>query len=269
MYAFKVRISEADSFTPNNFETVIVAAPDGVTAGMAGLDSVVLSLQDEPDSRDNYTFEDFIVSGVEYLGQFTAVADNVQVQREVRPDQDRTVAEGGSDENLARSLTQEQVDSLAELAEDDEPYVIGPPAGEKMNFRPGQWMFLDDSLVVNEGKNIDVPVTVLRFDNPVFNTGLNVTVRKAAAKYANLQEGEAVRLANVDGSEVLGLGRVFCSKTYPTALDVPAIWLKDEHDPACRDTAGLWGVLKEVYGDDISIDDPVTVIAFYVEELGA
>ena len=99
----------------------------------------------------------------------------------------------------------------------------------------------------------------LLFSNPVFHDGINVTVRKGY-KWADAM-GEIVDVMNTDGTgepimaQVLGV--------LMTKLNtIPESILQHEHDPSCRTLSGITKEMRNVYGDDVKDDEPVTVLFF-------
>jgi hypothetical protein len=99
----------------------------------------------------------------------------------------------------------------------------------------------------------------LLFSNPVFHDGINVTVRKGY-KWADAM-GEVVDVMNTDGTGEPIMAHVLGVLT--TQLDkIPESILMHEHDPECRTLRGITKVMREVYGDEVKDDEPVTVLFF-------
>lgn len=90
-------------------------------------------------------------------------------------------------------------------------------------------------------------IKLLKFSNPVFNDGINVTVRHGT-KWLGVS------------SAVIDLGGNFT--TSPTALHTRSIAFNkltdadvaNEHDPSCRTVAGLAAEMKMVYPEFIETD---------------
>jgi len=99
----------------------------------------------------------------------------------------------------------------------------------------------------------------LLFSNPVFHDGINVTVRRGY-KWADAM-GEVVDVVNTDDTgkpimaQILG---VFITKLNT----IPESILQHEHDPTCRTLHGIAKEMRNVYGDDVKDDEPVTVLFF-------
>lgn len=100
----------------------------------------------------------------------------------------------------------------------------------------------------------------LLFKNPTFRKGLNITVRNGAKWFDALNAGDMVCLVDADTNEVIMLADVLFCDAVPLD-EIPALWLRFEHDPSCHTVAGLRAELMRVYGDE-EIVDPLTVIAF-------
>ena len=98
----------------------------------------------------------------------------------------------------------------------------------------------------------------LKFTNPVFNFGLNVTVRRGD-KWLDVCIPETVMVADTkrgDIGEVLVVGKMFIQLNL-----IPAPILSLEHDPRCRDREGLLAEMQETY-EGLQPDEKVTVLLF-------
>ncbi|MBI2055918.1 MAG: hypothetical protein HYT37_00875 [Candidatus Sungbacteria bacterium] len=99
----------------------------------------------------------------------------------------------------------------------------------------------------------------LLFKNPVFNEGLNVTVRNGD-KWMKVNIGDELLIKETGKDEVITKGTVVMRALYAAHL-IPERLLANEHDPSCRSLAGLLAEMKRVYSD-FTEDSPVTVILF-------
>jgi hypothetical protein len=99
----------------------------------------------------------------------------------------------------------------------------------------------------------------LYFQRPTFRKGLNITVRNGDKWFKAVAPGDMVRLVEADADVIMGADVLFTD--YLPPREIPALWLKFEHDPSCRDLAGLEAELVRVYGDE-PITSKVTVIGF-------
>jgi len=104
---------------------------------------------------------------------------------------------------------------------------------------------------------------VLQFQNPVFNKGVNTTVRNGL-KWSGLRPGDTVEVRRpptpVDDAWFTG---TISKVTILKFKDIDNSLLKKEHDPACRNTKGLLKVMKQVYAG-FTKDNVVVVIDFTV-----
>lgn len=97
----------------------------------------------------------------------------------------------------------------------------------------------------------------LLFSNPVFHDGINVTVRRGY-KWADAM-GEVVDVVNTDGTGKPIMAQILGVLT--TKLNtIPESILQHEHDPTCRTLHGIAKEMRNVYGDDVKDDEPVTVL---------
>jgi len=99
----------------------------------------------------------------------------------------------------------------------------------------------------------------LLFSNPVFHDGINVTVRNGY-KWADAM-GEIVDVVDTDGEIEPVMAHVLGALT--TQLNkIPESILQHEHDPKCRTLEGITKEMRNIYGDDLAEDAPVTVLFF-------
>ena len=105
------------------------------------------------------------------------------------------------------------------------------------------------------GHLIDMAAKVppeLKFSNPVFHAGTNLTVRRGLKWYRE-------QWATVDVWGVKGVVRLSCmSHRFSLLTDH---WVRDEHDPACRTVAGLLAEMQRVY-PGFSENEEVTLVRF-------
>ncbi len=103
----------------------------------------------------------------------------------------------------------------------------------------------------------------LKFQNPVFRDGLNVTVRDGTKWMDRVKAGDEIGIADVVSSEPWYRGRVRAIRTCCLGeVTLGELWI--QHDPDCILPAGLRASLEALYGRKFSLLDPVTVIAFSV-----
>lgn len=100
------------------------------------------------------------------------------------------------------------------------------------------------------------------FNNPHFNKGRNVTVRKGTRWSGKLGKYEIVDRFD----ENMGYCQIVETKVKPfrEILDTD---IKYEHDPECRTLAGLLMVMDELY-QDFNINDTVTIVDFKLISAG-
>jgi hypothetical protein len=98
----------------------------------------------------------------------------------------------------------------------------------------------------------------LLFQNPNFEPGTNVTIRRGV-KWLK-QDGQIVILADLDGNEH---GTVRISAETVIFSEISQYELDHEHDPDCRTREGLFEVMRQIYGD-FGQDEIVTVITFTI-----
>lgn len=101
----------------------------------------------------------------------------------------------------------------------------------------------------------------LLFKNPVFNKGLNVTIRNGK-KWLKAQPGDYMRLVNTEDGSIVNHGTVLFT-THMHYKDISKHWLSFEYDPKCKTLQGLKTEMNKVYGEDKWGPD-VTVLFFMV-----
>lgn len=103
----------------------------------------------------------------------------------------------------------------------------------------------------------------LLFANPTFLKGLNLTVRNGT-KWATLQPGEPVLVRAPDGPPITVVRAIAAQTVTPTGADREWIEraLEFEHDPECRNLAGLYTGLNAAYNGSWGPD--LTFVWFWV-----
>lgn len=101
----------------------------------------------------------------------------------------------------------------------------------------------------------------LKFASPIFNDGLNLTVRRGSKWHGH--QGEMVEVVGLDG-EVYGQTQVRSSQLRRFA-DILQRDLDYEHDPLCRTYQGLLDDMRIVY-DGFEEDEVVTLLWFEWKE---
>jgi hypothetical protein len=99
----------------------------------------------------------------------------------------------------------------------------------------------------------------LLFQNPVFHPGLNVTVRNGD-KWMKVDIGDSLVIKETGKDQQIAHGKVIGKALLPIKL-IPDALLQYEHDPSCRNLAGLISEMKRVY-PDFSEGNLVTVLLF-------
>lgn len=99
----------------------------------------------------------------------------------------------------------------------------------------------------------------LLFQNPVFNSGLNVTCRNGD-KWMKVNIGDSLAIKETGKDQVIATGTVLGKALLPAKL-IPESLLYYEHDPSCRNLDGLLCEMKRVY-PGFSEDSMVTVLLF-------
>lgn len=88
----------------------------------------------------------------------------------------------------------------------------------------------------------------IEFLNPVFNDGLNVTVRDGS-KWANrVRLGDHLMPTRPGETPPHDAQNRVVGVFYCSLDDLPAAILRHEHDPTCRTKAGLAAELDRIYG---------------------
>ena len=97
----------------------------------------------------------------------------------------------------------------------------------------------------------------MRFSNPTFNDDINVTVRRGI-KWAHTK-GSAIALVNKEEAIPICI----TASKIVRFTDISTEDLALEHDPSCRDFAGLLETMKKLYSrfDEMEL---VTVVYFVV-----
>jgi len=91
----------------------------------------------------------------------------------------------------------------------------------------------------------------LLFNNPVFNKGLNLTVRRG------------IKWSLQSGAHIENVGSVLINTQVMRFSDLTDRDLKFEHDPACRTVTGLYQVLQDTY-PGFDPREIVTLVSFEV-----
>lgn len=108
----------------------------------------------------------------------------------------------------------------------------------------------------------------LKFKTPVFNDGINVTVRRGV-KWSIAEEtefGHPIVDTNDpyhdDGRDkIIGFAKVVDVRVI-RMCDILESMITEEHDPKCRIYHGLLDVMKQTYGSDFDDKEIVTVLTF-------
>jgi len=107
----------------------------------------------------------------------------------------------------------------------------------------------------------------LEFRVPLFHEGLNVTVRLGEKYFHTLDAGDRILLSSRDARPQCRRAELIDVRMRVVST-IPNVWLKYEHDPACRTPDGLLEELKQVYGrDSVTSDSWVTLILFVPDPL--
>jgi hypothetical protein len=101
----------------------------------------------------------------------------------------------------------------------------------------------------------------LYFTNPVFHSGLNMTVRDGD-KWMKANVGDTVMLKETGRDHTIAPAKVMGKAHIPFNL-IPESWLACEHDPACRNLGGLFAAMSRVY-PGFSLHNYVTVLFFKI-----
>lgn len=105
-----------------------------------------------------------------------------------------------------------------------------------------------------------VNMDLLRFSNPVFNQGENITVRYGI-KWAAHGPG-AVDLATADGRRLASAKIIKC--VMKPFCDITEPEIANEHDPSCRTLEGLHDELCGIY-EGFKPNDKVTLVTFTID----
>lgn len=117
----------------------------------------------------------------------------------------------------------------------------------------------------------------LKFRNPKFRAGLNVTVRNGSKWADRVQAGDIVELgaviddpdaATCEGHanmvEKIGHAEIFHTAVAGYVDTIPAVWLQYHHGRTCATKLGLIKALDAVYPKGWGGDDGLTVVMFNV-----
>lgn len=110
-------------------------------------------------------------------------------------------------------------------------------------------------------------IHTLLFQNPVFEPGINITVRNGR-KWQIIRVGETLHLTET--GEIGPITTAFVAGVIPINWDLTEdrhileAWCYLEHDPKCRTIMGLTDELTRIYGGDRGLEwgPDLTVIAF-------
>jgi len=89
----------------------------------------------------------------------------------------------------------------------------------------------------------------LQFNNPIFKSGENITVRRG------------VKWSLEDEAIILGLGERPIGAQVKRFADITDYDLINEHDPDCRSKDGLLSVMEGIY-DKFDTKEIVTLVSF-------
>lgn len=101
----------------------------------------------------------------------------------------------------------------------------------------------------------------LLFLNPVFHSGLNISVRNGI-KWMKADVGDQLFIKKTGSEKVVCTGTLKGKAYIPFKL-IPDEWLANEHDPDCRTREGLLRGMKLAY-HDFTEENFVTVLLFTV-----
>lgn len=99
----------------------------------------------------------------------------------------------------------------------------------------------------------------LKFMNPVFREGINITVRRGV-KWCGT-ENEEVSIINTQ-YKINKKGKIILTKC-KRFKDIKDSDIEDEHDPVCRTFEGLYKVMKKTY-PEFGKDEIVTIVKFEI-----
>ena len=116
----------------------------------------------------------------------------------------------------------------------------------------------------------------LKFTNPKFRAGLNVTVRNGPKWAGRVKPGDIVELGSVfedpdaatcEGHatmvEKTGHAQIFDVQHVDTVDQIPDVWLQRHHDRSCTTKLGLIQALNKAYPEGWG-EDGLTVVMFNV-----
>ena len=92
---------------------------------------------------------------------------------------------------------------------------------------------------------------VMEFLNPVFNKGVNLTVRNGIKWAYKVAPDDILLLKKTGCDEVVARARVFgayMTEDFTNNPEMPETWLALEHDPECRTIEGLTAAMDRAYG---------------------
>jgi hypothetical protein len=103
----------------------------------------------------------------------------------------------------------------------------------------------------------------LLFSNPVFQAGVNATVRLGEKWASRVHAEDIVEVYAHNAERRSYLFDAFIVDTIVAKIcDIDEDLLEHEHDPSCREPQGLLAELRRVYGNTVSPRDKVTIILF-------
>lgn len=94
----------------------------------------------------------------------------------------------------------------------------------------------------------------LLFCNPVFRSGLNVSVRRGT------------KWAGRERADISGHGVVNLRTKILRFMDIEESDIEFEHDPACSTLDGLFDEMRTVYGPDFDSREIITLVYFEIEK---
>lgn len=100
----------------------------------------------------------------------------------------------------------------------------------------------------------------LLFKNPVFQEGVNATVRLGNKWHFRAPEESIVEVWQTDGGYLFDAFIV--KNLWVRICDIEADILEHEHDPSCRNHRGLIEELERVYKRKVSSREKVTILLF-------
>ena len=101
----------------------------------------------------------------------------------------------------------------------------------------------------------------LLFKNPVFQDGVNATVRLGDKWVGRVVPDQVVELWETGKEPMLGYA-VIVDRVHLKICDISEDLLAHEHDPKCRTHQGLIAELERVYRKKVSSRDRVVLILF-------